>query len=60
VVAAVDDGSLDPNRLDSWRRLRRELAYLERKTDGTAATAERAKWKSVAKLVKAMYKDRSR
>ena len=40
---------LPEERLESWRRLRRELAYLARKTDGAAARAERKKWKSVAK-----------
>lgn len=45
---AVRD-ALPPDRLESWRRLRRELAYLARKTDGAAARAERKKWKSIAK-----------
>jgi len=58
VREAVESGALAPDRLESWRRLRRELAYLERKTDTTAARAEREKWKSIAKLQKTMYKKR--
>lgn len=45
---AVRD-TLPADRLDSWRRLRRELAYLARKTDSAAARAERKKWKSISK-----------
>lgn len=55
VREAVERGELAPDRLESWRRLRRELAYLERKTDGNAARAERQKWKSIAKLQKELY-----
>jgi ribosome biogenesis GTPase len=52
VLKAVADGELPDGRLESWRRLHRELAYLARKTDGSAARAERRKWKSVSKLQK--------
>lgn len=58
VREAVERGELAEDRLESWKRLRRELAYLERKTDLGAASAERAKWKSVAKLIKTLNRDR--
>lgn len=45
VLAARDAGTLDVERLESWRALRRELAYLERRQDAAAAAA----WKSFAK-----------
>jgi ribosome biogenesis GTPase len=60
VLEAVEAGTLDAGRLESWRRLRRELAYLERKTDAGAASAERAKWKSIAKQIKTMYRIKNR
>ena len=60
VLAAVGEGALAEKRLESWHRLRRELSYLERKTDSSAAGAERAKWKSIAKLVKQLNRDRNR
>ncbi|QZN85230.1 ribosome small subunit-dependent GTPase A [Cellulomonas sp. C5510] len=41
VLAAVDDGSLSERRLDSWRRLAREAAYQERRSDSALAAAER-------------------
>ena len=58
VRQAVADGELPHDRLESWRRLHRELAYLERKTDGSAARAERQKWKSVSKLQKQFNRER--
>lgn len=60
VLAAVADGVLPPDRLDSWRRLRRELAYLRRKTDGAAARAERQKWKIITKQQRALKRERDR
>lgn len=44
VLAAVEAGLLDDERLGSWRRLQRELAYLARKQDGRLAREERRKW----------------
>lgn len=41
VQAAVADGSLPARRLDSWRRLAREAAYQERRSDARLAAAER-------------------
>lgn len=49
VRAAVAEGSLAPARLESWRRLRRELAHVARRRDAGAARAERQRWKSIAK-----------
>ncbi len=54
VRAAVEAGTLSTERLDSWHHLRRELAYLARKTDRAAARAERQKWKSISKAQKAL------
>lgn len=41
VQAAVADGALPARRLDSWRRLTREAAYQERRSDARLAAAER-------------------
>ena len=40
---------LDGGRLESYRKLRREQAYLERRIDKRAASEERKRWKSVSK-----------
>lgn len=41
VQAAVADGALPARRLESWRRLAREAAYQERRSDARLAAAER-------------------
>jgi ribosome biogenesis GTPase / thiamine phosphate phosphatase len=43
VQAAVRDGVLDPDRLGGWRRLAREVEYLERRQGHTAAAEGRAR-----------------
>ncbi|HEX2077027.1 MAG TPA: ribosome small subunit-dependent GTPase A [Longimicrobium sp.] len=47
VRAAVESGVLDAERLESWHRLRRELAWLEMRQDEAAASAERARVKTL-------------
>ncbi|HEU0299888.1 MAG TPA: ribosome small subunit-dependent GTPase A [Longimicrobium sp.] len=47
VRAAAESGALDPARLESWHRLRRELAWLEVRQDEAAASAERARAKTI-------------
>ena len=43
VRAAVEDGTLPARRLESWRRLAREAAWQERRSDARAAAAEKAR-----------------
>ncbi|HEU4480407.1 MAG TPA: ribosome small subunit-dependent GTPase A [Actinomycetota bacterium] len=47
VVAALLDGSLTQERLDSFRKLERELAFLARKNDRKLANAEAKRWKKL-------------
>lgn len=47
VLAAIDDGSLQQRRLDSYRKLLREAAYQERRGNARLAAEERARWKSI-------------
>jgi ribosome biogenesis GTPase len=49
VQAAVADGSLAQRRVDSWRRLQRELAYQLRRGDARLESQERARWKALSK-----------
>jgi ribosome biogenesis GTPase len=44
VLAAVDAGLLDAERLAAWRKLQRELAHLARKQDIRLALEERRRW----------------
>ncbi|MGO1076174.1 ribosome small subunit-dependent GTPase A [Inquilinus sp. CA228] len=44
VRAALEDGSLDPERWRSWGKLQRELAHLDRKEDPLARAEARKVW----------------
>lgn len=52
VRAALRSGALDEGRFQSWRKLQRELRFLETKTDARARAAESAKWKAITKSMK--------
>ncbi len=43
---------VDPARLTSYRKLRREQAYIERKEDPVAARAEKERWKKIHKAMR--------
>ena len=44
VRAAIADGTLDAERLESFRHLQRELRYLEIRHDARARSEERKRW----------------
>ena len=48
---ALADGSLDPGRLASHRKLEREAAHVARSTDRLLREAERRKWKAISASV---------
>jgi len=52
VRQAVDDGELGSHRYESFLKLGRELAYLERKQDLHAALAEKKRWKAIHKAMR--------
>lgn len=52
VKDAVARGELGEDRLDSYRRLRREARHLEAKVDERAAQEEKRKWKVIHKSMK--------
>ena len=56
VRAAVERGALDAERLASWHRLRRELAWLETRQDQAAAARERSRVRTLHKA----YRDHVR
>ena len=59
VLHAVEGGDLDPERLNSFKKLRSEAAYEMRKTDPRARAAAVSEWKTAMKTMKAhpKYKD---
>jgi ribosome biogenesis GTPase len=52
VRQAVDDGTLPNERVEGFRRLRRELAYQERKDDPEARAEERGRWRVIHKSLR--------
>ncbi|PEL13264.1 ribosome small subunit-dependent GTPase A [Bacillus sp. AFS017336] len=51
VNRAIENGDIEPERLTSYRKLMKELAYAERKQDASLARQEREKWKKVSKMM---------
>lgn len=45
--------SVDPERLENYRKLLREAVHLERRNDARAQAAEKAKWKAIHKAMRA-------
>jgi ribosome biogenesis GTPase len=54
IRAAIEAGTLSEDRLESQRKLERELAHAERKGDPRAAAEERRKWRLIHKDVNKM------
>jgi len=52
VRAAIDNGDLDPARLESFRKLQKELTYLASREEHSTRLYEKAKYKKIAKWVK--------
>jgi ribosome biogenesis GTPase len=48
VKAAIADGTLSTERWESYLKLQREMAHLERRLDKRAAAEERKKWKAIS------------
>ncbi len=60
VREAIRSGSLPAERLDSYRKLQRELARLERRRDARLVSLERKKWRTFAKQQRRNPKTRRR
>jgi ribosome biogenesis GTPase len=52
VARAVDDGSLTEERLQSYHKLKRELAHIERKQDARAQQEEKQRIKSIMRSMR--------
>ena len=53
VLASVEAGDLLVERVDSWRRLQRELAHQASRSDARLRQAELAKWKVISRAQRA-------
>ncbi len=58
VRAALEEGTLEAERYASWKRLQRELAFLERRDNARAQEADRLRWKNISKLQKSLRRER--
>jgi ribosome biogenesis GTPase len=53
VQAALADGTLPEERFKSYRKLKRELRYLASRQDQRLRAADKARWKQIAKAIRA-------
>ncbi len=51
VAAAIADGTLSADRLESWQKLEREARHHVRRVDALARNAQRRKWKQIGRSV---------
>lgn len=56
IEAALESGELDEARYNSWIKLRKEAAYLERRNNKALEAAENEKWKAITKIIRHMDK----
>jgi ribosome biogenesis GTPase / thiamine phosphate phosphatase len=56
VMESIEEGTLTPERLTSYNKLLKELAYIERKADKRAQTEDQKKWKNISKYMKSKKK----
>ena len=60
VLAAVEDGCLAPERLQSYRALRRELRFQALKEEGLLKREERRKWRVIHRAFRDYQKERGK
>lgn len=56
VLEAVDEGEILKNRLENYRKMKRELEYLSHRRHKSADRVEKERWKEVSLKIKAMKK----
>ena len=60
VRAALEDGRLAPERWESYVKLQRELAHLDRRLDKRAQAEARKRWRAVSLEQRRQYQERGR
>jgi ribosome biogenesis GTPase len=58
ILGAVDEGEISRDRLENYRKMKRELEYLSHRQHKSADRVEKERWKEVALKIKAMKKRR--
>nr|WP_235420820.1 ribosome small subunit-dependent GTPase A [Jeotgalibacillus soli] len=52
VIEAIENGNMQKERLNSYRKLQKELAYMERKSNKREQLLEKKKWKKISQYQK--------
>lgn len=52
IRTAIIEGALDENRFSSYKKLQKELAYIDRKVDKKAQADEKRHWKNINKEIR--------
>jgi ribosome biogenesis GTPase len=60
VRAALEDGTLDPDRLRSYRKLQRELAFQRRRQRSRERRNSKRRWKGITKAVRQWKQEKDR
>lgn len=60
VLAALDDGTLDPRRWESYQKLQRELRHLALRQDARLRQAEVNRWKQISKEARTRSRPQTR
>jgi ribosome biogenesis GTPase len=60
VQAAVAEGMLEADRLESWRKLQREQEFLQRKMDPEIGAAQKKRTKILMRQVREKYQARDK
>jgi ribosome biogenesis GTPase len=60
VRAAVEEGRIDPVRLESLQKLEAEARAAEARKGGAAARAEKQRWRAVSREIRRFYRNRGR
>ncbi|WP_244094250.1 ribosome small subunit-dependent GTPase A [Jeotgalibacillus salarius] len=56
IQQAIEDGELEQDRYDSYVKLQKELAYLDRKSNKREQILEKKKWKKISQYQKQIHK----
>jgi len=60
VLAALRAGTLDPARVENWRKLLREQEFFRRKIDPEARQEQKELWKQIHRAARQKYQQRQR
>ncbi len=60
VTAAIEDGTLDAGRYESYKKLQKEIAYLARRQNESLQREETKKWKKISTEIRRVYKKRDK